>query len=49
MLTGQRVTETLAAQAGESAVQGARALSRNGYKIPLTKAVVRRAILEALA
>lgn len=49
MLTGQRVTETLAAQAGEGAVQGARALSHNGYKIPLTKTVVRRAILEALA
>ena len=47
MLTGQRITETLAAQAGESAVEGARALSKNAYKIPLTKAVVRRAILDA--
>ncbi len=49
MLTGQRITDALAAQAGEAAVQGARALSRNAYKIPLTKAVVRRAILDTVA
>lgn len=47
LLTGQRLTDTLAAQAGESAVEGARALSKNAYKIPLTKGVVRRAVLEA--
>ena len=47
MLTGQRITEALAAQAGEASVTGARALSKNAYKIPLTKGVVRRAILEA--
>jgi xanthine dehydrogenase YagS FAD-binding subunit len=49
MLTGQKIDETLAARAGEQAIAGARALSKNGYKIPLTKSVVRRAILEALA
>ena len=49
LLTGQRLTETLAAQAVESAVEGARALSKNAYKIPLTKAIVRRAIVEARA
>jgi xanthine dehydrogenase YagS FAD-binding subunit len=46
MLTGQQVTESLAARAGEMAVSGARPLTKNGYKIPLTKGVVRRTILE---
>jgi xanthine dehydrogenase YagS FAD-binding subunit len=46
LLTGQRITETLAAQAGEAAVAGARPLAKNGYKIPLTKGVVRRTLLE---
>lgn len=47
LLTGQRITEALAARAGEAAIVGARALSKNAYKLPLTKGVVRRAILEA--
>jgi xanthine dehydrogenase YagS FAD-binding subunit len=47
MLTGQRITEELAAKAGEASVSGARALAKNAYKIPLTRGVVRRAILEA--
>jgi xanthine dehydrogenase YagS FAD-binding subunit len=47
MLVGQRITEDLAAKAGEASVSGARALSKNAYKIPLTKGVVRRTILEA--
>ena len=45
MLAGQRVTPELAAKAGEAAVEGAHPLAKNGYKIPLTKAVVRRTIL----
>jgi xanthine dehydrogenase YagS FAD-binding subunit len=45
MLTGQRVTPELAARAGEAAVEGAQALAKNGYKIPLTKAVVKRTAL----
>jgi xanthine dehydrogenase YagS FAD-binding subunit len=47
MLTGQHITEELAAKASEVSVTGARALSKNAYKIPLTRGVVRRAILEA--
>jgi xanthine dehydrogenase YagS FAD-binding subunit len=47
MLTGQRITEELAAKASEASVTGARALSKNAYKIPLIRGVVRRAILEA--
>jgi xanthine dehydrogenase YagS FAD-binding subunit len=48
MLTGQRITEELAAKAGEASVTGARALSKNAYKIPMTKAVVRRTLLETV-
>lgn len=47
LLTGQRITEDLAVRAGTASVAGARALSKNAYKLPLTKGVVRRAILEA--
>jgi xanthine dehydrogenase YagS FAD-binding subunit len=46
MLTGQRITEELAAKAGEQAVTGARALSKNAYKIPLTKNMVKRTLVE---
>ena len=49
MLAGQRITEALAARAGDAAVAGARALSKNAYKIPLTKNVVRRTLLETIA
>jgi len=45
MLAGQRITEDVAAKAGEAAVEGANPLAKNGYKIPLTKAVVKRTLL----
>lgn len=45
MLAGQRITPELAAKAGEAAVEGANPLAKNGYKIPLTKAVVARTLL----
>jgi xanthine dehydrogenase YagS FAD-binding subunit len=45
MLVGQRITPELAAKAGEAAVEGARPLAKNKYKIPLTKGVVRRTLL----
>ncbi len=46
MLAGQRITEDLAARAAEASVSGARALSKNAYKLPMTKGVVRRTLLE---
>jgi xanthine dehydrogenase YagS FAD-binding subunit len=46
LLAGQVVTDALAAQAGEAAVAGARALQHNGYKIPLTRAMVARTITD---
>jgi xanthine dehydrogenase YagS FAD-binding subunit len=44
MLAGQRITPELAAKAGDAAVEGAAPLAKNGYKVPLTKAVVRRTV-----
>jgi xanthine dehydrogenase YagS FAD-binding subunit len=46
MLSGQRITAELAARAGEAAVDGARPLSKNAYKVPLTQAVVKRTLLD---
>jgi len=45
MLTGKPITAELAAKAGEAAVEGARPLAKNKYKIPLTKSIVKRTIL----
>ena len=45
MLAGQRVTQDLAARAGAKAVEGARPLAKNGYKIPLTSAIVKQTLL----
>jgi len=46
LLAGQRITEALAAKAAETAVEGAKPLAKNGYKVALTKGVVRRTLLE---
>ena len=45
LLAGQQVTESLAAEAGRLAVDGARPLSKNGYKIGLVENLVRRTLL----
>lgn len=47
VLTGRPLNEEFAQKAGEAAVSGAKALSRNGYKIQLARVAVKRAILEA--
>jgi xanthine dehydrogenase YagS FAD-binding subunit len=44
-LKGRRLDEVAAAAAGAAAVEGARPLAKNGYKVPLTQAVVTRALL----
>jgi xanthine dehydrogenase YagS FAD-binding subunit len=49
MLAGQRLTPELAAKAGDAAVAGARPLAKNGYKVPLTRTMVARMILEIAA
>ena len=43
-IAGKPRNEETAAMAGEFAVQGARPLAHNGYKIPLVKSLVKRAI-----
>ena len=48
LLEGQRITPELAARAGDAAVAGAKPLAKNGYKVPLTRAMVKRT-LESLA
>ena len=45
LLAGQPVTESLAAEAGRLAIDGARPLSKNRYKVPLVENLVRRSLL----
>ena len=47
-ITGKRVSMETAALASEAAVTGAAPLSMNAYKVPLTKTVVKRALLAAV-
>ena len=47
LLAGKTITPETASQAGDAAVQGAKPLSRNGYKIQLARAAVKRALLAA--
>jgi len=44
-LTGQRLTAEPARQAGDEAVVDARPLAGNGYKVPMTRAVLERVVL----
>jgi len=47
LLTGKTISEQVAQDAGTAAVEGARRLSQNGYKIQLARVAVKRAILRA--
>jgi len=47
-IEGKAVTAETAAAAAASAVEGAKPLSMNGYKVTLTKTVVKRALLAAV-
>jgi xanthine dehydrogenase YagS FAD-binding subunit len=44
LLTGQKMTPEIAARAGDLAVAGAKPLAKNGYKVPMTQAMVRRTL-----
>jgi xanthine dehydrogenase YagS FAD-binding subunit len=48
-LMGKQINEKIAADAGRAALEGATPLSKNTYKLPLFEALVRRAILKAIA
>jgi xanthine dehydrogenase YagS FAD-binding subunit len=47
-LSGRRIDESVARNAGRAALEGATPLSKNAYKLPLFEALVRRAILLAV-
>lgn len=47
-LTGKTISEETAQAAAEASMRGATPLSKNGYKVPLFKAIVKRAILKAV-
>jgi len=48
-LNGARIDEASAAKCGDAATQGAKPLGKNGYKVQLAKAAVKRAVLAAAA
>ena len=45
LLVGQRITLELAREVAAASVAGARPLSKNAYKVPLTRGVVERTVL----
>jgi xanthine dehydrogenase YagS FAD-binding subunit len=47
MLVGKTIDEAVAATAATAALQHARSLGQNGYKIQIARTALRRAILEA--
>jgi xanthine dehydrogenase YagS FAD-binding subunit len=47
VLVGRRLDESVAAEAGRAALDGATPLSKNAYKLPLFETLVRRAIQKA--
>ncbi|MCS7023583.1 MAG: xanthine dehydrogenase family protein subunit M [Bryobacteraceae bacterium] len=48
LLAGKALTPDLAAEAGKVAVNGAKPLSGNEYKVQLTRVAVKRALMEAM-
>jgi xanthine dehydrogenase YagS FAD-binding subunit len=46
-LVGKPLNEAAAIAAGEAAVRAAKPLSRNGYKVQITKTAVKRAVMQA--
>ena len=49
VLSGAVVSDDLIARAADAALEGAQPLARNGYKVPLAKALVRRALADLLS
>src|SRR5579884_1124820 len=44
MLAGKQITPELAAEAGKAAVDGAKPLAKNGYKVQITATIVKRTL-----
>ena len=49
VLKGKKYSPALVNEAAEAALKGARPLSKNAYKVPLTKVLVRRALEQVMA
>ena len=49
LLAGQRVTAELVQRVADAALTGANPLAKNAYKIPLTKSILQRSLLDAMA
>jgi len=47
ILVGEQITDVVAERAAEAAVQGARPMSQNAYKVQIARTAVKRAILKA--
>jgi xanthine dehydrogenase YagS FAD-binding subunit len=47
VLNGARIDEAVAIKCGEAAVEGAKPLSGNSYKVQMVKTAVKRAVLAA--
>lgn len=47
-LAGKEINETTATQAGEIAMKDATPLAKNGYKVPMFKTIIKRAILKTV-
>jgi xanthine dehydrogenase YagS FAD-binding subunit len=48
-LTGKQISEAVAREAGQLAVEGAQPLANNAHKLPMTSAAVERAVLSLAA
>ncbi len=48
VLVGKKFSPEVAAEAGTAAVEAARPLSMNAYKVPMTRTVVKRALIRAV-
>jgi xanthine dehydrogenase YagS FAD-binding subunit len=48
-LTGKKIGESVLAQTATLALDGAQPLSQNGYKVPLTKTLVKRSLVKLIA
>jgi len=46
VLVGERLTEDVAEEAARASVSDAVPLAKNGFKVPLVKALVKRALLD---
>jgi xanthine dehydrogenase YagS FAD-binding subunit len=46
LLVGQRITPELASGVAAAAVADARPLAKNAYKVPLTRGVIERTLVE---